>query len=425
MSKDTFKILVVGASGVGKTTLLEQIVKYKPKKDTVKTIGVKFYLHEVLIDDKKYTLQFWDFIENERFEFLYKDYFRGANAAIIIFDWSRIETFYSAQRYLRLIRKFTKSNISFIIVGNKIDLVDDLEWFDRSSIRELFDEEGGFYIECSMKNTEKFEKAIVELIQRIGELELIEVTGKDINLKIILALNIFPELTLNKLASLTNKSKPTISRYTRSLIRLGLIKSYSKEEEKQPGSIKKKYYTLSYDIDFHSGKFDIKRFDIESGKDSKALALKLQRKFYLLLIYEQFGKILNNFIDKFSGREYFPRLILSSFRAKSLLPPFKEKSELYYRMINLILDVSMNVRFLNENQHNKLESLKREFYLKFNKILEEDDGSKKSYVYIDAVLPILQLMELEGAKYKKDSDAVKKLTDQIDKLQQQRKKKDQ
>jgi len=412
------KILVVGASGVGKTTLLEKVIKVKPQKDTAKTIGVTFYQHEVRVDDKKYTLQFWDFVGNEKFEFLFRNYVKGTNAAIIIFDWSRIESFIYAQAYLKMIREAIESNIPFLIVGNKIDLVDDLDSFDRSAINDLFDEEGGFYIECSMNNTENFEKAILELIHRINELKLLEVFGKDINLKILVALNMYSELTLNKLASLTNKSKATLSRYTRSLINSGVIKSYSKEKEKQPGSIKKKYYTTDFDLDTNLKDIDFSNMENKSGKEIFSLRAELNRKLYTIMIYEQFSQILNSLIDKFpGGRRTTTPIILSSLMGT------KRKKNVN-KIIDLFIKLSINLRFLNENQYNKLESLKREFYLKFNKILEEDDGSKKNYVYIDAVLPILQLMELEGYKYKKDSDEIKKLTEEIDKLIQERKKKD-
>jgi small GTP-binding protein len=412
------KILVVGASGVGKTTLLEKVIKVKPQKGTAKTIGVTFYQHEVRVDDKKYTLQFWDFVGNEKFEFLFRNYVKGTNAAIIIFDWSRIESFIYAQAYLKMIREEIESNIPFLIVGNKIDLVDDLDSFDRSAINDLFDEEGGFYIECSMNNTENFEKAILELIHRINELKLLEVFGKDINLKILVALNMYSELTLNKLASLTNKSKATLSRYTRSLINSGVIKSYSKEKEKQPGSIKKKYYTTDFDLDTNLKDIDFSNMENKSGKEIFSLRAELNRKLYTIMIYEQFSQILNSLIDKFpGGRRTTTPIILSSLMGT------KRKKNVN-KIIDLFIKLSINLRFLNENQYNKLESLKREFYLKFNKILEEDDGSKKNYVYIDAVLPILQLMELEGYKYKKDSDEIKKLTEEIDKLIQERKKKD-
>lgn len=420
---------MVGSSGVGKTTLLKQIGnKLEIHKDSKKTVGVEFYNYEIISDGKKYTLQFWDFAADKRYEFLFKTYVKGISAAIIIFDWSRIETFHYARRYFNMIREAIKLDIPIIIVGNKIDLVDDLDWFDRSAISELFSEERGFYIECSMNNTENFKKALIELLRRIDELKLIEVMGKDINLKILLALNIFSELTLNKLAKLTSKSKATISRYTTSLKRLGLIKSYSKEEEKHPGSIKKKYYALNYDTDIHIEEFDLeKSFDMESVKDFKISNLDLQKKIYFLLIYDQFGKILNNFIDKFSGRYKFYRLLLSSLKAND---PGREKfflpvrDETFSKMISLIFGISVNLHFLNENQFTKLKSLKREFYLDLNKILEDDDGSKKNYVYIDGILPILQLMELEGSDYRKDPDAIKKLTEKIDDLIEQKKKKE-
>ena len=87
---------MVGASGVGKTTLLKQLgYKLEIHKDSKKTVGLEFYNYEIIGDDKKYLIQFWDFAADDRFEFLYKDFFLGAKAAIIIFDWSNIETFYS------------------------------------------------------------------------------------------------------------------------------------------------------------------------------------------------------------------------------------------------------------------------------------------------------------------------------------------
>lgn len=417
MTKASFKILVVGASGVGKTTLLEQIVKGKSKKDAKETIGVSFYTHEVYIDDEKYLLQFWDFIQKERFEFLFRTYVKGTNAAIIVFDWSRIDTLIYVQAYLKMIREAIKSNIPFLIVGNKTDLVDDLDSFNRTAIREIFDEEGGFYIESSMNNTENLEKAFIELIRRIGELEVIEVLGKNTNLKILIALNIFSELTLNKLASLTNKSKATLSRYTRSLEKSGLVKSYNKEKEKQPGSIKKKFYTANFNLDVNLKDIDFSNIDKKSIKEIKLFRGELNRKLYTILIYDQFNNMLNNLIVKFPGGKWTTTpLILSSLKDRN-------RSKDISNIIDLFIKLSINLRFLNENQYYKLESLKREFYIKFNKILEEDDGSKKNYVYIDAVLPILQLMELEGFQYKKDPDALKKLTEQIDKLRQERKSK--
>jgi len=269
-----------------------------------------------------------------------------------------------------------------------------------------------------MNNTENFEKAILELIHRINELKLLEVFGKDINLKILVALNMYSELTLNKLASLTNKSKATLSRYTRSLIKSGVIKSYSKEKEKQPGSIKKKYYTTDFDLDTNLKDIDFSNMENKSGKEIFSLRMELNRKLYSIMIYEKFSKMLNSLIDKFPGGRWTTTPIILS----SLMGTKRKKN--VNKIIDLFIKLSINLRFLNENQYNKLESLKREFYLKFNKILEEDDGSKKNYVYIDAVLPILQLMELEGYKYKKDSDEIKKLTEEIDKLIQERKKKD-
>ncbi len=65
--KFILKILTAGEGGVGKTTLLHRYVEGKFSADTKMTIGVEFFLKEVVIDGKQCTLQLWDFGGQERF----------------------------------------------------------------------------------------------------------------------------------------------------------------------------------------------------------------------------------------------------------------------------------------------------------------------------------------------------------------------
>jgi len=87
MSKSiVLKVLTGGDGGVGKTTLLHRYVEGKFSSETKMTIGVEFFLKELMIDDQKVLLQLWDFGGQERFRFLLKSYVIGARGALLMFD---------------------------------------------------------------------------------------------------------------------------------------------------------------------------------------------------------------------------------------------------------------------------------------------------------------------------------------------------
>ena len=75
------KVLTAGEGGVGKTTLLRRYVDGIFMADTRMTIGVEFFLKELTIEEKKITLQLWDFGGQERFRFLLESYAAGAKGA--------------------------------------------------------------------------------------------------------------------------------------------------------------------------------------------------------------------------------------------------------------------------------------------------------------------------------------------------------
>ncbi|MFX1407033.1 MAG: Rab family GTPase, partial [Promethearchaeota archaeon] len=91
--KDVFKILVLGAPGVGKTTLIENYSDKPFRKDIAAKVGVNFFIKQVNIDGQNYNLQFWDFFDEDKFGFLRKSFYKGASAIFFVFDLSKPETF--------------------------------------------------------------------------------------------------------------------------------------------------------------------------------------------------------------------------------------------------------------------------------------------------------------------------------------------
>ena len=84
--KVLLKVVILGDSGVGKTSLMNQYVNKRFSAQYKATIGADFLTKEVMIDDKLVTLQIWDTAGQERFQSLGVAFYRGADACILVYD---------------------------------------------------------------------------------------------------------------------------------------------------------------------------------------------------------------------------------------------------------------------------------------------------------------------------------------------------
>nr|ACF81381.1 unknown [Zea mays] len=80
------KVIVLGDSGVGKTSLMNQYVHKKFSQQYKATIGADFVTKEVLIEDRLVTLQIWDTAGQERFQSLGVAFYRGADCCVLVYD---------------------------------------------------------------------------------------------------------------------------------------------------------------------------------------------------------------------------------------------------------------------------------------------------------------------------------------------------
>lgn len=166
----TFKIVLVGASGVGKSTLVARYVgTYSEDMAPVATLGVDYSIHNhVADDDTRYSVQLWDTSGAARFEPIVRSYFPGAHALIAVVDLAALE--YDAagadavaaarQHLAALYSALSVIDVSrrepplVYIVGNKADLVHDAP-FDsltsRSALRHHAAAVHGTYIDCSAR----------------------------------------------------------------------------------------------------------------------------------------------------------------------------------------------------------------------------------------------------------------------------------
>ncbi|OII71007.1 RAS family protein SEC4 [Cryptosporidium andersoni] len=116
------KLLLLGDSAVGKSSLLLRFCENKFENSFVLTIGVDFKSKIIELNGKKLKLQVWDTAGQERFRTITPAYFRSAMGVILVYDITNIETFNNLSYWMKNLEEYANINVQKILVGNKCDL---------------------------------------------------------------------------------------------------------------------------------------------------------------------------------------------------------------------------------------------------------------------------------------------------------------
>lgn len=116
-----FKLLLIGDSGIGKSSLLNRFADDTFAENYISTIGVDFKIKTVIINDKVIKYQLWDTSGQERFRTITSSYYRGAQGILVVYSVCDRESFKNVQLWIQEIRRYSCENISTILVGNKCD----------------------------------------------------------------------------------------------------------------------------------------------------------------------------------------------------------------------------------------------------------------------------------------------------------------
>lgn len=164
-----FKVIIIGPSSVGKTSLLYRFVKNEFKLEYKLTLGANFLSKTLEIKpNKNVYLQIWDIGGQERFKLLHKNFYEGANGALLVFDLSRESTFKKMSAWLFEMYIILGKKIPFILVGNKVDLIPEIgKIVDTDAAEWLVKRENAFYIETSAKTGDNVEEAFIKLVNQM------------------------------------------------------------------------------------------------------------------------------------------------------------------------------------------------------------------------------------------------------------------
>lgn len=158
------KICMLGATGVGKTSLVSRFVSSIFSDTYLTTIGVKVDKKTVAVDGTDVTLLLWDIYGQDEFQTVRASYLRGAAGYLLVADGTRARTLDTA-RELQKVADGVVGRVPFVLVLNKSDLVDEWHIDDRALWRLA--EDGWSVLRTSARTGEGVEDAFLKLARRI------------------------------------------------------------------------------------------------------------------------------------------------------------------------------------------------------------------------------------------------------------------
>ena len=120
-----YKLMVIGESKVGKTSLIKRYTKNEFGGVYLTTVGMDFQDKIIGIENKKVRLQVWDSAGQERFRNITKSYFQSSDGLLVVYDIADKESFEKISFWMNSIKNYAPENVKLILVGNKCDLVNE------------------------------------------------------------------------------------------------------------------------------------------------------------------------------------------------------------------------------------------------------------------------------------------------------------
>ena len=161
-----FKLVLLGDSAVGKSSLVLRFVRGQFFEYQESTIGAAFLTQTVPVNDTTVKFEIWDTAGQERYHSLAPMYYRGAAAAIVVYDITNRDSFNRAKAWVKELQRQGNPNIVIALAGNKADLTPKRK-VEPDEAQSYADENGIFFMETSAKTAANVNELFVAIARKL------------------------------------------------------------------------------------------------------------------------------------------------------------------------------------------------------------------------------------------------------------------
>ena len=161
-----YKILLIGESNVGKTSLILRYTDNEFKESGIGTCGVDVKFKYVSLNNTKIKLDIWDTAGQERFRGLARNYFKGGNGFILVYDITNKKSFDMLKGWMNDVKEKSEKEYKLLLIGNKKDR-DNERQVDIEAVKEFSKKNKVSFLEVSAKTGEGVENMFNTLVQEL------------------------------------------------------------------------------------------------------------------------------------------------------------------------------------------------------------------------------------------------------------------
>ena len=158
----SFKMIVIGDAGVGKSCLTAKASKGIFEETYSATVGFEFLVFNVKLNDKVIKLQIWDTCGQELYRSLISSFYRNASLAMMVYAIDNMESFNHIETWLKEVKLQSNPDIKIFLIGNKSDLEENRKVTTEAA--KTFKDENGihYFSEASAKNGVNAKEVFIE-----------------------------------------------------------------------------------------------------------------------------------------------------------------------------------------------------------------------------------------------------------------------
>eukprot|EP00483_Globobulimina_turgida_P012844 UN12868 len=177
----TVKLVLLGDSRVGKSSVVIRFVKNEFDQYKFPTIGATFLTQSVSVGDYLVKFEIWDTAGQEKYRSLAPLYYRGASAALVVYDITNRESFENARKWIEEVQTQEGNHVVIGLAGNKVDLAGNRK-VSTDEGSEFAKEKNFIFFETSAKNSTNIKEIFRSIAQEVPNRQQPKGKGKDKNI---------------------------------------------------------------------------------------------------------------------------------------------------------------------------------------------------------------------------------------------------